>query len=111
MGTAIRFHLDENVNHAVARGLRLRGIDVTTATDANLIGRSDEDHLSFALSDGRVLFTHDPDLLRLHAGGASHAGIVFCRSGSRTIGEMTRLLCLIHDVLTPDEMSGEVEFL
>ena len=34
----IRLHLDENVDHAVAHGLRLRGIDVTTSTDADLIG-------------------------------------------------------------------------
>ena len=46
----IRLHLDENVDHAVAHGLRLRGIDVTTTTDANLVGAADEEQLSFALA-------------------------------------------------------------
>jgi hypothetical protein len=44
----IRFHLDEHVDHAIARGLRNRGIDVTTATDANLLGASDEAHFEIA---------------------------------------------------------------
>jgi uncharacterized protein with PIN domain len=111
MAAAIRFHLDENVHHAVARGLRLRGIDVTTATDAELIGNSDEDHLRFAVAEHAVLVTHDADLLHLHADGAEHAGIVFCAKDSRSIGDMLRFLCLLHDVVTPDEIRGQVEFM
>ena len=55
----IRFHLDENVNHAIAHGLRLRGLDVTTATDAGLIGALDGQHVAFALANNRVVFTQD----------------------------------------------------
>ena len=33
----IRFHLDENVSNAIADGLRQRGIDVTTTSEAGLI--------------------------------------------------------------------------
>ena len=57
MATTIRYHLDENVNHAIAHGLRLRGIDVTTATDAELLRATDEEHLAFAARTGRVLVT------------------------------------------------------
>lgn len=32
----IRFHMDENVNTAIADGLRRRGIDVTTTAKAGL---------------------------------------------------------------------------
>ena len=60
----IRLHLDENVDHAVAQGLRLRGVDVTTTTDANLIGATDIEQLSFALGEDRVIFTQDQDFLR-----------------------------------------------
>ena len=42
----IRFHLDENVHHGVARGLRLRGFDVTTTTDAGLLEATDEGNSS-----------------------------------------------------------------
>jgi hypothetical protein len=41
----LRFHLDESVASAVAAGLRRRGIDVTTATDAGLRQANDEVHL------------------------------------------------------------------
>lgn len=32
MAEKIKFHLDENVNNAIAQGLSRRGIDVTTTT-------------------------------------------------------------------------------
>lgn len=38
---AIRLHLDEHVDHEIATGLRTRGIDVTTTTDAGLLGADD----------------------------------------------------------------------
>ena len=72
----IRFHLDENVDHAVAHGLRVRGINVTTALDAKLISASDEMHIAFALKEQRIVVTHDVDFLRLHETGADHPGIV-----------------------------------
>ncbi|MGQ0635908.1 MAG: DUF5615 family PIN-like protein [Planctomycetaceae bacterium] len=62
----IRFHLDENVDQAVTRGLRERGIDATTTADAGLLGAPDNEHLDFVLREARVLMTHDPDFLRLH---------------------------------------------
>jgi hypothetical protein len=47
---AIRFHLDENVSGAIATALDRRGVDVTTAVDAGLLGADDHEHLRFALS-------------------------------------------------------------
>ena len=99
----IRFHLDENVDHAAAQGLRQRGIDVTTSTDAGLIGATDEAQLAFALAEQRVLVTHDRDILRLHAAGAKHSGIAYCHLEARLIGEIIRNLCLINDCLTIEE--------
>jgi predicted nuclease of predicted toxin-antitoxin system len=107
----MRFHLDEYVDHAVAGGLRQRGIDVTTANDAGLIQASDEAHLEYCLREKRVIITHDQDFLRLQAAGREHCGIAYCRRGSRTINEIVSGLLLIHDCLTPDEMMGQIEFL
>ena len=45
----IRYHLDESVAHAIGHGLRQRGIDVTTATEAGLIGATDEQHLEYGV--------------------------------------------------------------
>ena len=110
MSDPIRFHLDESVNPAVAEGLRRRGIDVTTARDAGLLGASDEAHLEFARREARVLFSHDSDFLKLHAYGTPHAGIVHVRQQT-PVGYSIRGLLLIHQVLLTEEIAGRVEFL
>lgn len=44
-----------------------------------MLGASDEEHLAFALAEGRVIFTLDADFLRLAAAGHEHAGIAYAR--------------------------------
>jgi predicted nuclease of predicted toxin-antitoxin system len=107
----IRFHLDEHISGHIAGGLRRRNIEVTTMAEAGLIGATDMAHLEFAASSGRVVVTQDDDFLRLHVQGATHAGIAYCQQQSMSIGEMLRRLILIHDLLSPEEMLGRVEFL
>ncbi len=110
MPREVRFHLDEHVPPAIAEGLRRRGIDVTTTSDAGLISADDVDHVAFALANQRVIYTNDEHFLILNDQGVSHAGIVYCRQGSRSIGEIIRFLALLHSCLTADEMRGTVEF-
>jgi predicted nuclease of predicted toxin-antitoxin system len=107
----IRFHLDESCNPAIARVLRGRGIDVTTSAEAGLLRASDEAQLKFALSENRVLVTHDADFLRLNAANVPHAGIAYCHPESRSIGKIIRQLVLIWEILEPEEVSGRVEWL
>jgi hypothetical protein len=111
MTDRIRFHLDENVDPAVAEGLTRQGIDVTTTVRVGLGGASDEAQLTFTRNEGRVIFTLDDDFLRLAMGGAEHGGIVYCHPQHRTIGQIIRGLLLIWDCLTPAEMRNHVEFL
>ena len=108
---SVRFHLDEHISAHIAAGLLRRNIDVTTTADAGLIGATDRAQLEFAASSGRVMVTHNDDFLRLHAQGVAHAGIAYCQQQSMSIGEMLRRVVLIHDLLSPEEMSGRVEFL
>ena len=107
----LKFHLDENIDSAIAYGLRRRGIDVTMPVDVQLIGASDEEHLAFALREQRVLLTHDDDFLAIAASGVPHAGILYCRPQSRSIGQNIAAMLLISDCLSADEMAGHVEFL
>ncbi len=107
----IRFHLDEHVPTAVALGLRRRGIDVTTTVETSLAGAADKEHIAFALSQDRVIVTHDEDFLVLHSRGVRHAGIVYCHQGDRSVGELLRLLVLVRECLTPEEMENRLEFL
>ncbi len=107
----IRFHLDENVQLAVAEALHRRGIDATTTPDADLIGASDEEHLSFALDQGRIVVTHDVDFLRLHSQGVEHAGIAFCHAGKRTLRELVAALSLLSVSTATTDMANRVEYL
>jgi predicted nuclease of predicted toxin-antitoxin system len=108
---AIRFHLDEHVRHDIARGLRKRGIDVTTTTDAALLSAPDEEHIAFGVRENRVIFTHDRDFLALSSKYIDHSGIAYCALGSRSIGYIVRYLCLMHDCLQENEMRGRVEYI
>ncbi|WP_373276162.1 DUF5615 family PIN-like protein [Microcystis aeruginosa] len=51
--------MDERVSKAIAKGLRMRGIDVTMSSEKELMGVSDEEQLAYALLQGRVIFTFD----------------------------------------------------
>jgi len=108
---AVSFHLDEHISTALAVALRSRGIDVTTTADAGLVGVEDRDQLAFAAVAGRVMVTQDVDFLRLHAAGIPYAGIAFCHSKWRTIGEVLRRLVLIHATFSPADIKNRVEYL
>ena len=106
----IRYYADEHVAKAVVTGLRLRGIDALTVSEAGLLGADDAVHLAFALAQRRVIFTQDDDFLRLAAQRHSHAGIVYAPQQT-SVGHIIRGLMLIHHVLSAEEMMGMIEFL
>jgi hypothetical protein len=87
------------------------GIDVTTTPQACLFAATDEEQLAFASGQGRVIFTHDDDFLRLHASGTDHAGIAYCHQEAHTLGEIIRGLVLIWEVYEPEDLKGRVEYL
>ncbi len=111
MPPAIRFHLDESAPVAVAIALRQRGIDVTTAHDAGLLTAPDAEHIEFARREVRVILTQDADFLAMHRTGQAHAGIVYCKQQSRTIGEIVRSLARLWELCDATEMRDHVEFI
>jgi uncharacterized protein with PIN domain len=111
MARTIRFHLDENCDPRIAAGLRLHGVDLTTTAEAGLLRASDEEQLSFAAAEGRVIVTHDEDFLRMDAAGAVHCGIAYVRPEKRSLGEVIRWLALLWELLETAEMQGHVEYL
>jgi Domain of unknown function (DUF5615) len=111
MPRTIRFHLDEHCDPAIAVGLRLHGVEVTTTPEAGLLHAWDEEHIAYGVVSGRVIFTQDQDFLRLHAAGREHRGIAFCFQQSRSIGQIIASLLLIWEVYEPQEMANRVEFL
>jgi predicted nuclease of predicted toxin-antitoxin system len=111
MPRTIRIHLDENCARSLAAGLRQQGIDVTTTPEANLCEASDEKQLEFALTEQRVIVSHDTDMLKLHASGVNHGGIIYSRIGRRTNRELTEGIVLICDHYTSEEMQNRVEYI
>lgn len=105
----IRFLLDEHVPNAVAHGLQLRGIEVFTAADAGLLSVPDDKVIDYALQNRLVIFTQDDDYPRLHGLGVKHAGIIYCKQGSRSLGEIIQFLKLIADSLDEEDIFGCIE--
>jgi hypothetical protein len=108
---SLRFHLDESVPHAIATGLRSRGIDVTTTAEAGLRSAADFQQLAFASSKGRVLVTRDADFLRLDRQGAPHAGIAYWQPQSRDVGRAVLSLVLLWRTCSRADLAGQVEYL
>lgn len=81
-----------------------------TTPEANKLSADDEEHLAFALAEGRVIFTQDDDFLKLASSGKAHAGIVYAPQHT-PIGETIQGLMLVYQVLEAEEMVGNIEFL
>lgn len=107
----MKFYPDENVDPAVATGLRRRGIDAITTQDADLRGVDDDHQIEFALSASRVIVTHEVDLLRIHSRGVPHSGVAFIGANRKSLGEIVRMLVLLHEVVPADAMRNRVEYL
>jgi hypothetical protein len=114
--TIRRYFDEDSVRNALVHALRARGIDVQIALDADMIERSDEDHLELATAQGRMLCSFNVgDFYRLHtrymAQHKSHTGIVLALQQQYSGGEhMRRLLKLIAH-LTAADMQNRLEFL
>src|SRR5437016_5777986 len=104
-----RLNFDEDaMDDALVKALRVRGVDVLTAFEAGMIERPDEDHLDYATSQGRVLYTFNvADFCRIHAASQSslrpHAGIVVGRHKQYSIGEQMRRLLKLIAARSPEQ--------
>jgi hypothetical protein len=64
----IKLYIDEDaMDSDLAEGLHIRGVDVLTANQAGMIRIPDENHLEYATSQGRVLYSFNiGDYQRIH---------------------------------------------
>lgn len=111
----VSFYLDENVNRAVAVGLRQRGVDVLRTQEDGRSGAPDDEILDRATALNRVLFTQDDDLLveasSRQLAGVEFGGVVFAHQLRITVGESVLDLELIAKVMTYKELVGNIIFL
>jgi predicted nuclease of predicted toxin-antitoxin system len=76
----VKLLLNENIDPSLAERLRASGCDVTAIREI-LPGASDEVVLQTAVSEGRILVTHDKDFgeLAFHRGLPAQCGVILFR--------------------------------
>ena len=57
----MKLYLDEDISPKVSVILRKRGIDAVSAHETGMLEASDEEQLSFAAAEGRVMVTRNRD--------------------------------------------------
>jgi hypothetical protein len=113
----VQLYFDEDsMDHNLVRALQVRGMDVTTALDQNMIDRADEEHLDYATRQRRVLFSFNRgDFYALHtkylSQGKSHAGIILANQQHYSVGELMRRILRLSATRSPEEMQNWLEFL
>lgn len=113
----ISLYFDEDsMDKALIRALHARWIDVTTAFEKDMIEKSDEEHLSFAASRDRVLYSFNiGDFYNIHTTwlkqNKSHAGIVLSLQQQYSAGEQMRRLLKLVNQMSAEKMKNRIEFL
>jgi predicted nuclease of predicted toxin-antitoxin system len=111
----VRLYMDAHIPGAITRGLRRRGVDVITAQEDSSDELPDPDLLDRASALGRVLFTHDDDLLaeaaRRQSAGEPFAGVVYIHERRRHIRRCVEELELIAMASEPEEWVARVQYL
>lgn len=108
---------DENLNHAIVRGILRRkpDTDIVRVQDAGLSGANDPTVLAWAAETGRVLLTNDVTTITKYAyervaAGQAMPGVIEI---SRTvpIGVAIDEIILLVECSIADEWEGQVLFL
>ena len=109
---AIRLYMDVHVPMAITRQLRLRTVDVVTATEEGTNRLLDDALLNLAGSEGRVIFTHDIRFKALAEDwermGKSFGGLIYGHAEGGSIGQYVKDLELIAKACEPEELTNTV---
>ena len=112
-----QLYIDEDSgDRSLVQALRARGVDVVTAQEVDMIERTDEEHLQFATSRNRVLYSFNRgDFFHLHsqylAEGKDHAGMLLARQQHYSVGEQMRRVLKVMALKSAADMRNSVEFL
>ena len=114
MNLFIELYLDEDVSTLVADLLRARGFSAITTLGAGQLGNTDVAQLSYAVTNRKVLLTHNrADFETLsrnyYESGCVHFGIII--AVRRTPHEIVRRLLLILNNTTADEMENVLRYI
>jgi len=113
----MRWAADENLNNDILRGLLRRkpDADIVRIQDVGLSGADDPTVLEWAVSEGRVLLTHDATTITKYAYARIRAGLampgVFEVSRDAPLGRVIDDLILLTEYSLEDEWEGQVRYL
>jgi Domain of unknown function (DUF5615) len=112
---ALKLYMDHHVPRAITIGLRMRSVDVITAHEDGAGSLSDSDLLDRAGKLGRVLFTHDDDLVveavRRQRDAIPFSGVIYAHQLRTSIGRCIQDLELIASASESEDMANRIEFL
>ena len=107
--------MDQHVLRAITEGLRLRGMDVTTAYEDGASDMDDSELLDRAHELGCVLFTQDDDLLaeatKRQREGIYFNGVIYAHQLRVSIGTCIHDLEIIAKAGEPEDLANSVQFL
>ncbi len=112
----IRLYLDEDtMDSDLLAALRLRNVDVVSTGEVQMLSRSDEEQLQWALNNQRVIYSFNArDFYRIHTNALEkrqdHSGIILGVQ-NYSIGEQMRRILRIIATKSAEEMKNQVEFL
>lgn len=112
---AIALYMDHHVPRAITVGLRVRGVAVLTAEEDGAQEFEDPALMDQAGTLGRVLFTHDDDLVaettRRQRAGLLFAGVIYAHPLRVSIDRCIQDLELIAKAGEPEDVVDHVQFL
>jgi hypothetical protein len=100
----IKFYTDTHIAKAVTVQCQHHGVDIIRCEDVGLAEASDEEHLTYASDQGRVMVTSDRDFVELHKQyvdtGKLHAGILYILPEHKDdIGRVVRFIIDLHELI------------
>lgn len=110
----MKLYFDEDVSIKVAINLRNRGFYVLTTVEAQNLGATDEEQLSYAAKNGLVLVTHNlKHFMNLHSQYLQdekfHSGIVLAVRQKDSYRTVKELLLLLQNT-SPVEMRNQLRY-
>ena len=111
----LKIYTDENVETAVADGLKRRNVNAVSTIEANNLGLGDEQQLEYAVRIGASFFTYDNDFFEISKMWADnkkqHFGIFYAHPLNITIGECIRKLKEYAELFNEEDVKNQIIFL
>ena len=111
----IHLYFDEDVPLGIVRNLRTRGYDVLSTQESQMLNKSDDEHLLYAVSQRRAIVTHNRiDFEERHRRfletGLKHYGVIIAKRRREDTEVVARLLKLL-DSITAEEMENQLRYI